>query len=67
MKTIIKSDYFGLGVTDPWEIHGTREKRGARPSEETYSNRIKQINKVCEKVPNDLLFKGILFIYIFLR
>ena len=37
------SDYFGMGVTDPWEIHGTREKRGVRPNEETYANRINKV------------------------
>ena len=52
------SDYFGMGVTDPWEIHGTREKRGVRPNEETYANRINKVKQICEKVPNDLLFKG---------
>lgn len=52
-----KSRYLGFGKTDPWDIHGSSEKRDSRPTEARYQARQEHLRQTCQNFPTDSFIK----------
>ena len=51
------SKYLGFGTTDPWDIHGSAEKREAKPTEARYEARREHLRQTCQNFPTDSFVK----------
>ena len=51
------SKYLGFGTTDPWDIHGSAEKRDAKPNEARYEARREHLRQTCQNFPTDSFVK----------
>lgn len=49
--------YLGFGTTDPWDIHGSSEKRDAKPTERRYEQRREHLRQTCQNFPTDSFVK----------